>query len=130
MSSTDYMDEVWPKLAAAGVHTVLGCMSWEMIEPKEGTFVFSELDSAILGARRHGLHLILYGLDRLKMVSYNRFLTTKIFQLNLMIMTILNYESNTSRLALQRSGRTAMARRYIGLCYKRSMLLHHTITTL
>lgn len=59
MTSADYMEDVWPKLAAASINTVLGCVSWEMIEPKEGIFVFDELDSVIAGARRHGLHLIL-----------------------------------------------------------------------
>lgn len=59
ITSADYMEDIWPKLAAASINTVLGCVSWEMIEPEEGRFVFDELDSVIAGARRHGLHLII-----------------------------------------------------------------------
>jgi hypothetical protein len=36
-------------------NTVLGCVTWEDIEPAEGQFDFSELDKVILGAREHGL---------------------------------------------------------------------------
>ncbi len=34
-------------------------MTWEDIEPIEGQFDFSGLDQVILGAREHGLHLVL-----------------------------------------------------------------------
>lgn len=59
MTSAEYMDTVWQKLADASINTVLGCVTWEMIEPVEGTFEFEELDKVILGARKHGLHLVL-----------------------------------------------------------------------
>ena len=59
MTSADFMEDVWPKLAAAHVNTVLGCVPWEMIEPEEGKFTFDELDGVIEGARRHGLRLVL-----------------------------------------------------------------------
>ena len=59
LSSAEYMDEVWPKMVATNVNTLLGSVTWEMIEPEEGNFDFAELDEVILGARRHGLHLIL-----------------------------------------------------------------------
>jgi hypothetical protein len=59
LSSAEYMSEVWPKMAATNVNTLLGSVTWEMIEPTEGSFDFRELDEIVLGARKHGLHLIL-----------------------------------------------------------------------
>jgi GH35 family endo-1,4-beta-xylanase len=59
LSSAEYMSEIWPKMVATNVNTLLGSVSWEMIEPEEGRFDFEELDKVILGARDHGLHLIL-----------------------------------------------------------------------
>lgn len=59
MTSAEYMDTVWHKLDKMNVNTVLGCVTWEDIEPVEGEFDFSELDKIIQGARRYGLHLIL-----------------------------------------------------------------------
>jgi GH35 family endo-1,4-beta-xylanase len=59
MTSAAYMDTVWQKLADTNVNTVLGCVTWEDIEPKEGEFDFSELDKVIKNARTHGLRLVL-----------------------------------------------------------------------
>jgi beta-galactosidase GanA len=59
LSSAEYMSEVWPKMVATNVNTLLGSVSWEIIEPEEGKFDFQELDKVILDAREHGLHLIL-----------------------------------------------------------------------
>ena len=59
MTSAAYMNTVWQKLVDTNINTVLGCVAWEDIEPIEGTFNFSELDQVILGAREHGLHLVL-----------------------------------------------------------------------
>ncbi|KAL4996726.1 glycoside hydrolase superfamily [Aspergillus recurvatus] len=59
LTSAEYMDTVWPKLVDTHYNTVLGCVTWEMIEPVEGQFSFEELDKVILGARQHGLRLIL-----------------------------------------------------------------------
>lgn len=59
LTDPEYMDVVWKKLADTNVNTVLGCVTWEMIEPKEGTFDFDVLDKVVMGARKHGLHLIL-----------------------------------------------------------------------
>lgn len=59
LSSSEYMDTVWSKLAASNFNTVLGSVSWEQVEPKEGEFDFAELDRVILGARKHNLRLIL-----------------------------------------------------------------------
>ncbi|KAF8858332.1 glycoside hydrolase [Acephala macrosclerotiorum] len=59
MTSAAYMDTVWRKLVDTHINTVLGCVTWEDIEPLEGKFDFSELDNVIEGARAHGLHLVL-----------------------------------------------------------------------
>ncbi|KAM0429245.1 hypothetical protein ACHAPT_006459 [Fusarium lateritium] len=59
MTSAEYMDTVWQKLVDMKVNTVLGCVTWEMIEPVENTFDFEELDKVILGTRKHDLHLVL-----------------------------------------------------------------------
>ncbi|KAB8074896.1 glycoside hydrolase superfamily [Aspergillus leporis] len=59
LTSAEYMDTVWQKLVETHVNTVLGCVTWEMIEPIEGQFDFKELDKVILGARKHGLRLVL-----------------------------------------------------------------------
>ncbi|KAF5229121.1 hypothetical protein FANTH_14301 [Fusarium anthophilum] len=58
MSSSRYMSQVWQQLADSGINTVLGAVSWEDIEPREGEFQFTELDAIIEGARSHGLRLI------------------------------------------------------------------------
>lgn len=59
LTSAEYMDTVWQKMVDTNVNTLLGCATWEMIEPVEGRFDFAELDKVILGARKHGLHLVL-----------------------------------------------------------------------
>ena len=53
------MKNVWPVLKDSNVNTVLANVTWEDIEPEEGTFDFTRLDQGILDARRHGLHLVL-----------------------------------------------------------------------
>ncbi|KAL9107592.1 MAG: hypothetical protein Q9227_007495 [Pyrenula ochraceoflavens] len=53
------MKDIWPKLVEANVNTVLGCVTWEQIEPKENIFDFTELDQIILDARSFGLRLVL-----------------------------------------------------------------------
>ncbi|KAF7162402.1 hypothetical protein CNMCM6106_009376 [Aspergillus hiratsukae] len=59
LTSAEHMDTVWQNLVDAHVNTVLGCVTWEIIEPVEGQFDFKELDKIILGARKHGLHVVL-----------------------------------------------------------------------
>ena len=50
-SNLDYMKPIWPKLAAMGLNTVLTPLSWELVEPKEGTFDFSLVDGLLDQAR-------------------------------------------------------------------------------
>ncbi|KAJ5693068.1 hypothetical protein N7462_002491 [Penicillium macrosclerotiorum] len=59
MTSAGYMSSVWQKLVDTNVNTVLGCVTWEDIEPVEDQFSFTELDKIVTGAREHGLHLIM-----------------------------------------------------------------------
>ncbi|KAK5676106.1 hypothetical protein LTS10_011396 [Elasticomyces elasticus] len=59
LTSAKYMREAWPKLKAANINTLLGCVTWEQIEPTEGTFDFVQLNEVISDARSHDLHLVL-----------------------------------------------------------------------
>lgn len=52
-----YMHHVWPKLIATKLNSFLAAVSWAQIEPVEGKFDFSALDSVITGARQHRLHM-------------------------------------------------------------------------
>lgn len=58
-SSMAYMRPVWERLVALHLNTVLATVSWELIEPEEGVFDFSLVDSLIYEARRYGLRMIL-----------------------------------------------------------------------
>jgi hypothetical protein len=50
-SSLDYMKPIWPKLSALGLNTVVTPLSWELIEPKEGSYDFTLVDGLIDQAR-------------------------------------------------------------------------------
>jgi hypothetical protein len=58
-SSTEYMKPVWKKLAALNLNTVIGTVSWELLEPEEGKFDFALVDDQIREARRHNMRLVL-----------------------------------------------------------------------
>ncbi|KAK2812626.1 hypothetical protein FQN50_001272 [Emmonsiellopsis sp. PD_5] len=59
LSSADYMRGIWPRLVEANINTVLGSVTWEQIEPVEGSFDFSEVTKIVENARGHNLHLVL-----------------------------------------------------------------------
>lgn len=59
LTSAEYMKEVWPKMVDTNVNTVVGCVTWEDIEPEEGKFDFANLDQIVLDARAHDIHLVL-----------------------------------------------------------------------
>ncbi|KAH8760438.1 glycoside hydrolase superfamily [Diaporthe sp. PMI_573] len=59
LTSVEYMEPVWQKMKDTNINTLLGCVTWEMIEPEEGSFNFSILDDIILAARKHSMHLVL-----------------------------------------------------------------------
>jgi hypothetical protein len=50
-SSLDYMKEIWPKLQAMSLNTVVTPLSWELIEPQEGKFDFALVDGLLAQAR-------------------------------------------------------------------------------
>jgi hypothetical protein len=58
-SSLSFMQPIWPKLQAMHLNTVLAPVSWELIEPREGSFDFALVDGLIAGAREHNLRLVL-----------------------------------------------------------------------
>jgi len=58
-SSVDYMRPIWPKLAALHLNTVIGTVSWELLEPEEGRFDFSLVDAQIREARQRNMRLAL-----------------------------------------------------------------------
>lgn len=57
-SSLNYMQPIWPKLAAMNLNTVLAPVSWELLETKEGKFDFSLVDGLISQAAQNNLHLV------------------------------------------------------------------------
>lgn len=59
LSNAEYMDTVWPEAQKANINTLLGSVTWEMIEPEEGKFDFRELDKVLQGARRYDMHIVL-----------------------------------------------------------------------
>ena len=58
-SSMDYMRPAWQKMQHMHLNTVLAPVYWELVEPEEGRFDFSLVDSLISNARSHQLHLVL-----------------------------------------------------------------------
>lgn len=58
-SSAAYMKPHWPRLKAMNLNTVLAPVYWELIEPTEGTFEWSSLDSMLADARANDLKLVL-----------------------------------------------------------------------
>ncbi len=59
-SSAAYMEQaVWPYLRELHMNTVLLPIAWEDIEPEEGAFDFSLLDTLLQQARREDMRLIL-----------------------------------------------------------------------
>jgi hypothetical protein len=53
------LDRAYEKLAAMNLNTVLVPVCWDLFEPEEGKFDFTLVEGAILGARKHGLRLVL-----------------------------------------------------------------------
>ena len=57
-SSLVYMEHVWEKAEKLGLNTVLLPVSWELLEPEEGTFCFDLVDGLIAQAREHGMKIV------------------------------------------------------------------------
>ena len=56
-SSVEYMKPIWDHLAKLNLNTVLGTVSWELLEPEEGKFDFSLVDAQIQEARKRNMRL-------------------------------------------------------------------------
>ncbi len=56
-STPQYMNKVLRKLTKLNLNSVLATVAWEDIEPKEGQFDFSLVDSLMAGAYRNGLRV-------------------------------------------------------------------------
>jgi hypothetical protein len=58
-SGSVYMEPVWERLTGLNLNTVLASVSWELIEPEEGKFDFSNVDMLLSKARQNNLKLVL-----------------------------------------------------------------------
>lgn len=58
-SSANYMRPIWPKLKQMNFNTVIAPVYWELIEPAEGKFDFSLVDSLVKNARLFQMKLVL-----------------------------------------------------------------------
>jgi beta-galactosidase GanA len=58
-SNPDYMRPIWKKLNQMHCNTLLAPVYWELIEPEQGKFDFTLVDSLIDQARNHKLKLVL-----------------------------------------------------------------------
>lgn len=57
-SSLEYMDGIWKTADELGMNTLLIPMSWDFVEPEEGTFDFSLTEGLILQARHWGKKIV------------------------------------------------------------------------
>lgn len=71
-SDNAYMRPIWPKLRQMNLNTVIIPVYWELIEPVEGQFDFSLVDSLIINARLANLKLVLlwFGIWKNSMSCY------------------------------------------------------------
>ncbi len=58
-SSNDYMRPIWPKLKQMNLNTVIAPVYWELMEPAEGQFDFSSVDSLLKNALLFNMKLVL-----------------------------------------------------------------------
>lgn len=58
-SGTAYMRPIWERMAQKNLNTVVAPVYWELLEPEEGKFDFTLVDSMIVGARSQNLHLVI-----------------------------------------------------------------------
>jgi hypothetical protein len=58
-SDPEHLRRVLDRVAAAHADTVIGGVSWALVEPVEGTFDLSHVDAQVEAARERGLRLVL-----------------------------------------------------------------------
>ena len=58
-SGAAYMRPIWEQMKKKNLNTVIAPAYWELIEPQEGKFDFSLVDSMIYGARKQNLRLVI-----------------------------------------------------------------------
>ncbi|HET9432813.1 MAG TPA: beta-galactosidase, partial [Chitinophagaceae bacterium] len=58
-SSNEYMQPIWSKLKQMNLNTVIAPVYWELMEPVEGKFDFSLVDTLIKNARLFKMKLVL-----------------------------------------------------------------------
>jgi beta-galactosidase GanA len=71
-SSLATLEPAWARFQRWHMNTVLAPVSWELIEPVEGSFDFSSVDGLLGQARAHGMRLVLlwFGSWKNSMSSY------------------------------------------------------------
>ena len=57
-SDVKYMDTIWPKIVKMHLNTLVVPVYWELMEPKEGEFNFTLVDSIITAARQNNIKLV------------------------------------------------------------------------
>ncbi len=58
-SNLEYMNTIWPRVVSMHLNSLVVPVYWELIEPREGEYDFTLVDSVITGARSHNLKLVL-----------------------------------------------------------------------
>ena len=57
-SDPSYLEEkLWPALRGMNMNSVIAPVYWELIEPTEGAYDFTSVDTLVFGARKEGLKL-------------------------------------------------------------------------
>jgi len=57
-SNLDYMKPIWPKLRAMNLNSVVTPLSWELVEPTEGSYDFALVDGLIDQARHENEKIV------------------------------------------------------------------------